>query len=247
MALFFQFGNIKLIKAQVSSSAIAISVRINDQKLEDGSIICASDKGLILCKTIYDKGISGVYVKNPPLILDDLNMQDRRPMITSGKAYVRVSSKNGNIRNGNFVTSSESPGVGQLGDKTGNILGVALEDYINTDKNAVGKVMVAVGIRTAMIATTAQTNVLETLKQGLLAPTLTPLASLRYLLAILVAIGAFGLGFIYFGRVARQGVESLGRNPLAGRTIQLNVILNMILTISIMAGGLILAYIILII
>jgi hypothetical protein len=73
------------------------------------------------------------------------------------------------------------------------------------------------------------------------------LASLRYLLAIIVAVMAFGLGFVYFGRVAKGGVEALGRNPLAGRAIQLSVLMNLILTVAIMVGGLVLAYIILII
>ncbi len=111
----------------------------------------------------------------------------------------------------------------------------------------IGKISLAIDIKPAIIATSSRNNLIESLRQALLAPTLTPLASLRYLLAILIAVSAFVLGFVYFGRVARQGVESLGRNPLASRTIQLNVIINLILTVVIMAGGLILAYVILII
>jgi len=73
------------------------------------------------------------------------------------------------------------------------------------------------------------------------------LASLRYLLAILVAMTSFILGFVYFGRVAKGGVEAIGRNPLARRAIQIGGALNLVLTLSIMAGGIVLAYVILII
>ena len=104
-----------------------------------------------------------------------------------------------------------------------------------------------VNIRPAIVATTARGNLLESLRQGLLAPTLAPLASLRYLLAILVAMAAFILGFVYFGRVAKGGVEAIGRNPLARKAIQIGVALNLLMTVAIMAGGLVLAYVILII
>lgn len=233
-------------KAEITSSGVAMSVKMNVEVAIDGSIICATENGLILCANEYDIGITGVYVENPPLVQEDLNIEDRKSLASSGKAYVRVSNKNGQIKNGSFVTTSTTPGVGQLANKSGNVVGVALEDF-EGQGDTEGKVMVAIGIKPAIIATAARTNLLETLRQGLLAPTLTPLASLRYLLAILIAILAFLLGFIYFGRVARQGVESLGRNPLASRTIQFNVILNLVMTIAIMAGGLILAYVILII
>ena len=233
--------------AQVSSSGIAISVIMNEEVVDDGSIVCTSENGLILCNSEYDVGIAGVYVQNPSLVLDDLNIDERKAMATSGKAYVKVTNQNGQIKKGSFITSSNNPGVGQLASKSGNVMGVALEDFATQDEKAVGKVMVAIGIKPSIVATSARTNLVETLRQGFLAPTLTPLASMRYLLAILIALLAFLMGFLYFGRVARQGVESLGRNPLASKKIQFNVILNLLFTITIMAGGLILAYVILII
>jgi hypothetical protein len=131
--------------------------------------------------------------------------------------------------------------------KSGNVLGVALEEYSNNDKSEVGKILVSIGIRPAIVATSARGNLVEALKQGLLAPTLTPLASLRYLLAMIVAVTAFILGFVYFGKVAKSGVEAVGRNPLASKMIQLNVAVNLVLTVAIMTGGLLLAYAILII
>jgi len=234
-------------KAQNTSSSVAVSLSINDNDLKDGSILCSGNEGISMCKQAFDVNMYGVYVENPAVVMQNKTIIDGKPVINSGKAYVRVSSTNGVIKVGSFVTTSNKPGVGQLADRSGNIVGVALENYEATDKESEGKVLVAIDIRSAIVEKNTRGNLIETLKQGLTAPTLAPLASLRYLLAIIIAVIAFGLGFIYFGRVAKQGVEALGRNPLAGRAIQLSVVLNLIMTIMIMAGGLILSYIILII
>src|SRR4030067_923966 len=88
----------------------------------------------------------------------------------------------------------------------------------------------------AIVATTARGNLIETLRQGLLAPTLAPLASLRYLLAILVAMTSFILGFVYFGRVAKGGGEAIGRDQFARRGISIGVDLYLVLTFLIIAG-----------
>ena len=89
-------------------------------------------------------------------------------------------------------------------------------------------------------------NLLQFLREGLAVPLLEPLDSLRYLLAILIIIIAFTLGLVYFGRVSRAGVEAVGRNPLASRVIQMNVLMNILLTIVIVLVGLGIAYLILI-
>jgi hypothetical protein len=235
------------IKGASPVGGVAETFQISDATIVDGSILCMANSGVILCNNEYDTTMYGVYVTDPALVIENSNVTDGKPMITSGKAYVRVTNSKGDIRRGSFVTSSNISGVGQLAVKSGNALGVALEDLATTDTSGEGKVLVLVDIRPALVSKTARGNLLETLKEGLLAPTLTPLASLRYLLAIIIAIMAFGLGFVYFGRVAKEGVEALGRNPLAGKAIQLSVLMNLFLTVAIMTGGLVLAYVILII
>ena len=57
---------------------------------------------------------------------------------------------------------------------------------------------------------------------------------------------SFSLGFIYFGRVAKTGIEAMGRNPMAGKMIQLSVLFNIIVTVIIVLIGLAIAYLILI-
>jgi len=62
----------------------------------------------------------------------------------------------------------------------------------------------------------------------------------------LVTITSFILGFVYFGRVARSGVEAIGRNPLASRIIQFNMLLHIVMSMVIVLIGLAIAYLILI-
>lgn len=235
------------VLAQETSSGVAVSSQFSDAAVQDGQVVCSSAAGLNACSAEYDISMAGVYVQTPAVLLENKTLTNGKPVISLGRSFVQVSTVNGAIHNGDFVTSSKVPGVAELATKSGNILGVALEDYTNSDPSAIGKVLVSVGVRTAIVSTSARGNLLETLKEGLLAPTLTPLASLRYLLAIIVAAASFILGFVYFGRVSRSGVEAIGRNPLASRTIQIGVFLNLLLTVAIMAGGLAMAYVILII
>lgn len=241
------FGSVLVVDAQETSSGVAVSIQYAADETQDGDIVCATGEGGRPCTQEYDATMYGVYTETPAIFLLDNNLDNSKPMITSGKAFVRVNTSGGNIKKGDFITSSSTAGIGKRADKSGNIVGIALEDYENSDSGVVGKILVSVGVRPAIVAVSARGNLIETLRQGLLAPTLSPLASLRYVLAVLVAVSAFVLGFVYFGRVAKSGVEAIGRNPLAGRLIQLNVVLNMSLTVSIMVGGLLLAYFILII
>ena len=245
-AFFFLFADITSAQ-DTTSSGVAVSVDVPGiENIRDGQIICSSKDGYKLCDSEYDVATFGVYSSSPAVVLENTTLANGKAVVSSGKAYVLVSNINGQIKYGDFVTTSTLAGIGQRADKSGNVLGVALENFDNTEPGATGRIMLSIGIRPAIVATSARGNLVESLRQGLLAPTLTPLASLRYLLAMMVAMASFILGFIYFGRVAKSGVEAVGRNPMAGRMIQFNVAINLFLTALIMGGGLVVAYFILI-
>lgn len=247
LLLLVLISPVAVVQAQTSttSSGVGISQSLQINNLVDGNVICASSKGFKLCDVDYAEEMVGVYSETPAVVIANQNLTDGKPIVSSGKAYVAVSSVNGPIKMGDFITSSPKAGVGQKADKSGNMLGVALEDYSNTDKQAVGKVLTALAIKSSLISSSSRTNLIGSLKSALLAPTLTPLSSLRYILAMIVAITSFVLGFVYFGRVSKSGLEAIGRNPLARRMIQTNMVLNLLMTMAIILGGLLLAYIIL--
>ncbi len=224
-----------LLLAQTSGSGVAVSIDLPAEGMIDGSIICGST----LCSIPYDSSVMGVYTENPAVLLENTSLVEGKPVISSGKVYVRFE---GSIKKDEYVTTSDKPGVGQKATHNGYVLGTALEDFAGPS----GKILVSLGIRPAVLATGTTDNLWEALRQGLSSLYLTPLSALRYAMAMIITLAAFVLGFIYFGRVARSGVEAVGRNPLAGRTIEFTVVVNIILTGLIMASGLLLAYLILV-
>ena len=233
----------RISKAE-TSAGLATTQSIDDESISDGDVLCFSVGKIGKCSQEYQVDMYGVFSEDPAMTLEDNGLERGKSMMDSGRAAVKVSTGNGEIKKGDFVTSSKTPGVAQKASKSGNVLGVSLEDYNGSDTR---KIAVQVDIRQAIVSTSSRDNLIESLKMGLLAPSLTPLASLRYLLAILVVIITFVLGFVYFGRVARSGVEAMGRNPLASIMIAIGVVFNLALTVAIMGGGLLIAYVILII
>lgn len=230
------------MRAQTVGQGVAASVLISGTVV-DGDVVCNEGGETKACVSAYDSGIYGVYVTEPAIVLENLSQTEAKSVMVSGRAYVRVNDTNGQVKKGDYVTSSDAVGVGQKATKSGYVLGTALEDTEGTE----GKVLVLIAAKQAFVTQQNKSeNLLLTIKDALLSPSLTPLASLRYMLAAVIASAAFILGFWYFGRVAKSGVEAVGRNPLAGRLIQFSVILNLLLTALIMGSGLVIAYLILV-
>lgn len=228
------------VNAQVDSSGIAIPTPI-EEDAPDGSLIC-SREGYRLCGAPYEPAMYGVAVDDPAASFEVGEQEGVKLVLSSGNARVRVSNINGAISEGDLITSSEIRGVAQLADRNGFVLGTALESFEGEE----GKILVSLNIHPSAAITGVGVDLLENIRQALAAPILAPLASLRYLLAFAIAIISFVLGFVYFGRVVRTGVEAIGRNPLARRMIQFSVIFNILLTVAIIAAGLVIAYLILV-
>ncbi|MBI2405720.1 hypothetical protein HYV21_01570 [Candidatus Microgenomates bacterium] len=230
--------------AQVTSSGIALSVSITDENVQDGDIVCADKNTYTLCKNAYDQTLFGVVTDNPAASIETSELPNARLVLQTGEAQVRVSAKNGSIEIGDLVTSGET-GVGQKATENGYVLGTALEQFTSSDPAQTGSILVSLHIHASVSTATTPSNLLKVLQEGVALPFLDPLSTLRYVSAALIVILAFVLGFIYFGRVAKAGVEAIGRNPLAGGRIQATVIFHILLTIAIAGAGLGIAYLIL--
>ena len=234
------------IYAQETSAGTALSIPLNDPKIKDGNIIVSNPKGYGLTNLEYDSNMYGVYTEAPGVFLQNTADPLAKPVLPSGKAYVLVASINGNIKKNDFITSSTIAGVGQKATRNGMVLGTALANYSNSDQKATGKIPVNVNPHFNASFEDTKTNVLEVLRNASDPTTLTQLTSLRYVVAAGIVLVAFGIGFVYFGRITASGVEALGRNPLASRTIQLSIVANLILMIVIIVAGLGIGYLILI-
>lgn len=244
IVFFVGAGN---VLAQVTSSGIAISVPIKSEEVKDASVICNGEGGYVLCDKAYSSSIFGVITKHPSAAFESKGNENTMLVLREGNTKVRVTSVNGNISEGDLLTTSEKPGVAQRAEDNGFVLGMALEKYESENPDDEGVILMSVNIHYSTSTTTGTgVNLLKQVQQALMAPTLAPLASLRYLLAFVIAIVSFVLGFIYFGRTVRTGIEAMGRNPLARKMIQFNILFNILITIAITFTGLVVAYLILV-
>jgi F0F1-type ATP synthase membrane subunit c/vacuolar-type H+-ATPase subunit K len=235
------------IFAQISSSGIAIPLPVNDETVQDGDVICSTINGNVKCSVDYAPSIAGIYSANPSAEIIDPDLSKAKPIITEGVTAVRVSAINGNINEGSFITTSQkAPGLGVLATDNGYVIGTALESYNPTNKEAIGKISVAVNIHLESSVTGKRNNLMTTLRRAIASPFLDPIDSLRYILAVLIVIVSFVLGLIYFGRASRTGIEAIGRNPLAKNAIQTSIVLHVLLSMVIILIGVGIAYLVLI-
>lgn len=246
MALFTQHAALAQIATDVSAG-VAISIDIAGSNIRDGSVVSSSSKGYKLTSNEYDPAIAGVISESPAVaIKNEIRTSTTHEMISNGNAYVLVSSANGNINKNDYLTSSTTPGVAQKATVDGFVLGVALENYSSSNPKSTGKILANIEPHYNATFITTKTNLIDSIRTTIGSPFLSPLTTLRYLLAALIAILSFILGFVYFGRVVKTGVEALGRNPLAERSILTGIIFNLATTIIIMGIGLGISYLILI-
>lgn len=230
---------------EITSTGIAISLPVNGENVSDGSILCTDETGLHLCDLHTDPSMYGVVTGRPSAAFESDLTENAYLVVDSGKALVRVSGANGPIVAGDFVSSSEIPGVGVKGIRNGYMLGNALDDFSGDTAEEQAMILVNINIHPSTTFTDDRSNLLEILRQGLASPLLTPLSALRYILAALVTIISFILAFIYFGRLSRAAVEAIGRNPLAQNRIQFNTLVHIFITLIIAGAGLAIAYLIL--
>lgn len=225
----------------------ADAVEVTGENVINGTIVSFSEEGYTRSKRAYDPTAYGIVTTRPAVTLEVIpaSAQGVYFVLSSGKTQVQVSSVNGTIKTGDQITSSDVPGVGMKSTKNGYVIGTALEDYTNTDPNAVGQIQVNLNFAFNANVSGLRTNLLENLDLAFSAPFLTPTSSLRYLLAGLMLLIAFGVGIGYFGRTTQSGVEALGRNPLAGRAILASVVMNMILAMFTISAGIAVGFLIL--
>lgn len=230
-----------------AASGTGFAIPVLNALGEDGQIISFEKGSYVQSYRSYDEGIYGVISDDPITSVIDTNLQSYKTVVTTGTADVYVTTMNGEIKKGDFITSSEKPGIGMKATETGQVVGVAEEDYTALNTAVPAKILVFIDIHSQIKRQEPRSNnILTALKAGLDSQFLSPLLSVRYLIAALVAGVSFATSFGAFGKVSGNSVEALGRNPLASGHIKSVVFFNFLLTFFIMLAGLLVAYLILV-
>ena len=227
------------------SLGIANYVPISGSNIIDGDIVASTEKGYILSKGPYNPLVIGVVATKPAVSLSITGSDDKSyPVVTAGNVRVNVTSVNGDIKKGDFVTSSSIVGKGMKATQTGYVIGLALDPYASPDKKAVGSINISLNLHYSYSSSKTQSSLKDIFNLSLLATYETPSAVFKYVVAGVIILLSFFLGVISFGRVANTGIEALGRNPLAGKMIQLGIVLNVAITLAIIVAGFVMAFLI---
>lgn len=236
--LFFLiiFLAFEFVKSFEVPSQIAKNLEISDPEAKVGDILSQTQRGIFRSKVPYDENIIGVVGENPVLIFGKAST-NTLPVIFSGTAKVRVTNEGGEIKKGDYITSSQIPGVGQKATTSGFVVARALEDFNQRE----GLILAEINIQYLSIPTSPTVRgIFKKILEQAAMPENFP-KTLRYLFALLVGGGSFLFGFLSFIRALHKGVEAIGRNPLAKRTIQFSMILNLIGIVILTLAGLALA------
>lgn len=213
--------------SQNVAGSIGVLVPVEDTDTEDGDVVSFINGKYRLSVEPFDSKIFGVVSLGSPITVGAKGAEKVSSVTSFGKAFIRVSSLNGDIKSGDSVTTSIIPGIGVKATGYGYIIGVALADFRSVSPEKIGKIPAMINVRVSSPFTVFETS---------------PRLALRYILGFLIAAGAIIIGFTYFGKVARTGVEAVGRNPLAARLVEFSVFLNLFLTLGIIAAGAVIAY-----
>ncbi len=113
---------------------------------EPGDILSVSTNRLLDKSTSpYDNKLVGVVSTSPFQVMGGTENSNTRVALV-GRVPVKVTTKNGPIKPGDPITSSDIPGVGMKATRAGQIIGKALETYNNPDPEAVGKILIFINL-----------------------------------------------------------------------------------------------------
>lgn len=247
--------------AQFSDTTIAKTYVISEGLTEFGDLISfdRTTQTFHLSQEIDDPNLFGVVATSPAIVLR--TSTEGVPVVNSGEVYVQVTTLNGPISAGDYITSSPIPGKGQKADSSASfIVGTALDSFpristgtlatvsTSTVDGAPIRVLLAIGPKSidhegssgtgdATGGPASDVNIL-----GIS----TPLATvIKYMLAALVVIGSIYVAFRNFGSNMKDSIISVGRNPLAKASIQSMVVLNTVLIVFVSIAGLFIGLLIL--
>lgn len=220
----FTAGNI-FAQNLPSLSGVATNVEISED-VSAGDIVSLSKDGLKKSSSAYDSQIYGVIAESPIISVEPKTDQTKA-VVSSGVAQVKVSTANGNIQVGDFITTSTTAGVGQKATESGYVLGKAMAAF---DGQGDSLISVSVEIGSKESGSSAPAGFLQTI--------VGDISKLRLTLAAILGVVILLGSVVAFIRLVNSGVVAMGRNPLARAQIMRSMFVSGFLVVSIMVLGL---------
>jgi len=222
--------------AHAQLGGVANNLAAADKSAKPGDIVVQTEKGIVRATVPFDSRMIGVVVEFP-VVSSGLKTDNTLSILSSGRGTVNVTATHGVINEGDFITSSEKAGVGQKADIQGYILGKALASYKDTKKDGQIPVLINMGsFSSGPNVAGALGALMGALTTGFQNTQNFPIV-LRYILAFLISLITLVIASTTFVRFMRHGLEAIGRNPLAKKTIVSGMILNGVITAVLAIAG----------
>jgi hypothetical protein len=136
-----------LVAFKLNGADLAEAYQTKDRTIGPGDIVSADGSlaaGVKKTQGAYDSKAIGIVSTTPGMVLGDPTMTSTgTPVLLalSGRVPVKVSTENGPIEAGDYLTPSSTPGVAMKATQPGQMVGKALEGFTSSDPNAQGVVM----------------------------------------------------------------------------------------------------------
>ncbi len=189
----------------------------------------------------------GVVVSGETSTLAVSHKKDNIQVATGGTAVALVTDVNGPIRRGDQIAPSPIAGVGMKATDPGKIMGTAQADFDGTraiklaeltnksgNKQTVAVGAVPVSIQVAPFNTPVKTAVPTFLQQFADTVAGKPVALIKLLIVGSVVVGAILLVTVLLFSAVRGAIISIGRNPLAQKSIYRGMLQVMVTSVVIM-------------
>jgi hypothetical protein len=236
---------------------VMTTYKVPDTAAVNGDIISSTAAGLSRSTKSYDTHMFGVLVDDPLAVYRNTTPDKiDRPVATNSDEIVNVTDLNGAISTGDPITSSPIPGKGMKAIAGGFIAGIATgPEVVGQPITYLGKtyhtgqipVSLRIGFYDSSQTTSAQT-VFSSISSSFLKNAQDPekfAVIMRYIITGIISILAFVVGLYAFTRSIAKGIEAIGRNPLAKKAIQFSIIIQVVLTLFVTFGAIVLAFLIL--
>ncbi len=131
-------GDVKIEEDLIIGGADLAEEFSTPEDFEAGSVLVMGDNGYksaMLSSREYDQSVIGVVSNNAAVIMGEVTSRFKETVAMNGVVDVKVTNKNGAIKKGDLLTTSDIPGYGMKATdyKLGSIFGKALEDATGSD------------------------------------------------------------------------------------------------------------------
>lgn len=138
-------GTWKVIGAPGTANGADLAewIPFTGEKPQQGEVLSVANQSVKVKRTdkAYDPRVIGVVTTDPHTVMGE-ETEDSVPIALAGRVPVKVTTENGPIQPGDYLTSSSQPGVAMKATKSGQVIGQALDSY---DKEGIGKIILMVG------------------------------------------------------------------------------------------------------